>query len=151
MRRSQFQRILREVRAETLAQMARDGYYSVGPHLRHDPPIPYDVNCGGCEDFAMAVLSRLEQATGLAPGTLLRVSALPDGSEVEMFWLEELEELAEVDPPNHCILRFDGRFYDAERPEGCARVTELPIFTGRSRELALAEWALQESALGVAG
>ncbi|HSM93412.1 MAG TPA: hypothetical protein VLT47_11050 [Anaeromyxobacteraceae bacterium] len=72
---------------------------------------PWEINCGGCEDFQQAILA----AAGLDGRKAERCTGnLPE--EVAM-WL-----------PGHCWIFHDGRHFDAECPDGVTRAEDLPIF-----------------------
>ncbi len=69
-------------------------------------PATWDINCGLCEEWANAVEKR-------APG------AVAD-------WYE-------FNDNDHCLVEFQGRFYDAECPEGVERPELLPIYNNEGR------------------
>ena len=64
---------------------------------------PYDINNGRCEDFAEAIVKKMPGATSM--------------------WND-----FDNDDPNHCYVRYNGRYYDAECPEGVNSPDDLPIF-----------------------
>lgn len=66
--------------------------------LRRDPLV-WDINNGHCEAWALLAAERLHEA------------AFPA-------WID----------PYHCVLVFDGKFYDADCPQGTNRWEELPMF-----------------------
>jgi hypothetical protein len=108
---------MRQSRDDWLRQMRKRGFYSVGRTLRHDP-IPWDINCGECEDFAMAVLDRLAAMTGLSSWSDVdRYGRLPDGTEAAMVWLDEVPDLVGPAPPQHCL---------TSSPAGRPRIPALP-------------------------
>ena len=77
--------------------------------------IPYDINCGFCEEWGERVAELYREATGnngidvIDPGNL---SGNPDDSLL-----------------GHVFIRFRGRYYDAECPEGVDDWRKLPLFT----------------------
>ncbi len=60
---------------------------------------PYDINDGRCDEFAEVVIERV-------PGAVFRDLGLEWG---------------------HCVIEFDGRYYDAEEPEGVLHWRQLPL------------------------
>lgn len=67
----------------------------------------YDINDGGCEDWADAVMERLK-----------------DTAHDVQLWAT----LHGISDTSHVFLRIDGKFYDAECLDGCDDHMELPIF-----------------------
>lgn len=96
-----FQETLTKVRDEMLAEMKISGFWRHGVYLH--TPTTYDINNGSCEDFAMKIEELVPDAVS--------------------YWIED------IDPkyPNHCIIEYKGRFYDAECIEGVDKIEELPI------------------------
>lgn len=110
------ERFVAMVRAEVqrrLRDMRQRGFY-YRDEKRYDPTT-WDIDNGECEEFSQAVLARL-------PGGIHET----DG--VETVWLDD--ELP--DGPSHCVLRFKGRFYDAEAPEGVAHLGDVPVMRHRT-------------------
>ena len=68
-----------------------------GAYLTEDRPIPWDINCGQCEEWAC------EASRALGGG--------------EVIWIEEYDE-ARFSNFAHAVLLFEGRFYDSETLEG---------------------------------
>lgn len=70
----------------------------------------YSINCGMCEDFAADVCSLVKGA--------------------EQFWGDEL--INEDDDPDeyayHNIVRYQGRYYDSEHPNGVDDFREIAAF-----------------------
>lgn len=102
--------ILLEVRNEILQKMREDKSFQYQRETLPHFPILWDINNGYCEEFAEAVCERL-------PGASLE-------------WLDDIGY--EV---NHCVVEYDGKYYDAECFGGVTNAAELPIFTnfGKSR------------------
>jgi hypothetical protein len=68
---------------------------------------PYDINNGGCEEWATDVMEVFEKSD-----VPVEIWATPFG-------------FADT---NHCFVRVHGKFYDSECPEGCDDHMDLPIF-----------------------
>ena len=79
---------------------------------------PYDINNGQCEEFAAAVKDRLPEAEAIWADDL-REKSMFDGIDT---WLDD-----------HCFIRFQGRYYDAEEPEGVSSPDLLPFFWRQKR------------------
>lgn len=95
-----------KVRDEILAEMKRRGFYfGLERVIRHDP-LPWDINCGYCEEFGE------------------RVCELVKGAEA--FW-KEFPHPSGGYEICHYIVKYRGRFYDAECVEGVKRWRDLPI------------------------
>ena len=107
--------MLHRQRDRMLKDMRTHGFYYRGKR-RHDPTA-WDIDNGACEDFATSVLRQL-------PGGLHET----DGVNIE--WLEDDSRYATL---SHCVLRFEGRYYDAEVPDGVDRLDEIPVITQRPR------------------
>jgi len=71
---------------------------------------PYDINNGGCDQFAMEVQEKLPQ--------------------VEVFWGDELPDMFPdtFDSSAHCFIKLNDRYYDAEEPCGVLHPMKLPLF-----------------------
>lgn len=102
--------IAREVTAEFLAKLTT-GFYRDG-NYRHDP-LPWDINQGYCEEWATEVAWRYNQEgdrtaaiTGMYMG---------------------------LDEPWHTYVILDGKYYDAEAPDGVDDPSELPIYEDNPR------------------
>jgi len=72
----------------------------------------WHINCGQCEDFALDVI----EAMGLDSFSMFWHDGMPDCTEEEAYTFA------------HCFIRYDGRFYDSECPEGVDSWRELPYF-----------------------
>ncbi len=97
-------RVLDQVTEEILDRMREDGFYYQG-QLRHDPVV-WDINNGHCEAWA-------SRAAELIPGAFT----------------------AWIDPAvDHCVLVYDGKFYDADCPRGVDRWSQLPMFADPALE-----------------
>ncbi len=115
---SKIRPVLEKVIAEMLAHMTEaygatfpvqgpEGDETLGKHL----PIPWDINCGWCDEFAD------------------RVAMLMDGAE--SLWDDALctdEEVAEYGI--HAFVRYEGRYYDSECLDGVDDFRKLPIYRG---------------------
>ncbi len=91
------QRAMRQVTAAMLA----DGYSSA-----------YEINNGGCEEWANEVAALLANTTR------------PEDHAVETW-----ETVFGYADTSHVFLCIDGKFYDAECPEGVDDFTKLPLFS----------------------
>jgi hypothetical protein len=72
-----------------------------------DGVVPYDINNGSCNEWGEEVLDLLRETT---------------------YIVEYWETLFGFADTTHAFLRIDGKFYDAECPEGVDDHMELPIF-----------------------
>jgi hypothetical protein len=98
MDREELRRILDQVTGEILDEMRLDGFYYQG-RKRYDPQV-WDINNGYCDSWAL-------RAAELIPGAFT----------------------AWIDPDvDHCVLVYDGKFYDADCPDGVDKWSELPMF-----------------------
>lgn len=77
-------------------------------------PATWDINCGWCEEWANAVEKKV-------PG------AVAD-------WYD-------INDNDHCLVVYEGRYYDAECPQGVDKPEDLPIYNnaGRTRLTILTE------------
>lgn len=109
----ELRRLLSQVTEEILEEMRENGFhvkydadgYPVD-ELRFDPLV-WDINNGLCEQWA-------ERAAELIPG----------GARV-----------AKIDPDvDHWVLVYDGKFYDADCPDGVDRWSKLPMFANPQLE-----------------
>ncbi len=76
---------------------------------------PYEINCGNCEEFAADVIDALGMVEGDTI-TALWHDEMPDCTAQENVWW------------SHKFIRFQGRYYDSECPEGVDEWRELPCF-----------------------
>lgn len=98
----ELRRVLDQVTQEILERMRRDGFVYKGV-LRHDPTV-WDINNGFCEDWALRAAELLRNR----------------GQRAVTAWIDP-----DVD---HCVLCYDGKFYDADCPDGVDQWGELPMF-----------------------
>ncbi len=109
----ELRRVLDQVTEEILDRMRREGFhvqYNVVTgepmdELRHDPTV-WDINNGCCEEWAELAADRI-------PGAFT-------------VWIDP-----DVD---HCVLCYDGKFYDADCPDGVDRWGQLPMFANPQLE-----------------
>lgn len=78
---------------------------------------PYDINNGGCEDFAMELIDRLGGYVTDAEGRPT------DNGPYELDTNNFCEWL-----PNHVWVFYEGKHYDAECPQGVDSWKDLPLF-----------------------
>ena len=83
-----------------------------------DPPTPYDIDCGFCEQWAEYVRERL-------PGA-------------EALWLDSLTRNRNVSEHGHvfiahCVVRYRGKLYDAETFEGVKHWYQIPVYKNRNK------------------
>ncbi|XAI97110.1 hypothetical protein [Dolichospermum phage Dfl-JY45] len=110
---------LRAVTETVLDEMQRAGWFLEASRVRQfDRPTEWDINCGWCEDWAMAAAEAV-------------------GGEVV-----DLGDLG-MDPDewSHIILVRNGRFYDAQDPDGVEELEALHLVRGVTR----AEWLAARS------
>jgi len=86
------------------------------PYPEH--PIPYDINCGFCGEWAAYVCERLPRA--------------------RVFWLDELTMNRSVRTREdvllaHCVVRYRGRLYDAETFAGVRFWYQIPAYKNRNK------------------
>lgn len=98
--------ILIEERDKLLAEMRMYGFFL--DRAKRFDATTWDINNGHCEDFADAVESRCPS--------------------VSVIWLEDSEPSL-----NHCVIRFQGRYYDAECIDGVEHPSQLPIAMNMSK------------------
>lgn len=96
---------------EYLSSMRKTGFFYGPKNNRIYDAHPWDINNGLCEDFAETIESKV-------PGA-------------QLFWLEELDSKYQND--GHCIIKFEGRFYDAECPQGVDKLEEIPFLLNRGK------------------
>jgi hypothetical protein len=111
MTKAEVQAILEGVTEEILDRMRESGFHVEFNVITGDPedelrfdPIPWDVNNGHCEAWA-------ERAAELIPGALAA-------------WID----------PVHCVLVYDGLFYDADWTAGARHWNQLPMFSNAMHE-----------------
>jgi hypothetical protein len=71
----------------------------------------YHINCGACEDFANAIVNSV-------PGAVAG-------------WGDEFCALGEEDFDRfgyHCVIRYRGRFYDSQHPNGVSDFRKISAF-----------------------
>lgn len=116
---------LRAVTESVLDDMQRTGWFLEASRERcFDRPTAWDINCGWCEDWALAAA----EAVG------------GDVVDVAEFGVDE-DEIA------HMVLMRDGRFHDAQDLDGVDAVEDLHVVRGVSR----AEWLAAPAAASSRG
>jgi len=80
-------------------------------------PNAYEINNGLCEEFAMSVI-------GVGFGIALWQDELDQVTPLT--WGEVKEEIEGY--CHHCFILYNGKFYDAECPEGVTHPKDLPLF-----------------------
>lgn len=103
-------RILNQVTAEILGRLRDNGF-----HVRYDngnaldelrfDPLVWDINNGYCEQWADLAAERI-------------------GEGAFATWID----------PEHCVLVYDGRFYDADCTKGKRHWNQLPMFADPAHE-----------------
>lgn len=115
--------LMEQATEQVLGRMREQGYWrrlydENGKHkgfeVTHEDPTAWDINDGWCEEWANRVL-------GLVPGA-------------EAWWVDQLLPDSEI---AHVVILYEGRYYDAERPDGVERLEDLPIFAQKPRYEAL--------------
>lgn len=92
-------------------------------HNGRRPTCPYDINCGLCEEWGERVAELYREATGNDDIDVVDPGNLSGHPNDDLF--------------GHVFIRFHGRYYDAECPEGVDDWRKLLLFTkqiARSRE-----------------
>lgn len=103
--RKEIVQILRKVTESMLDQMQEDGWYTSKGDYVHSRPLPWDINNGRCEEWAEAAKDALGRG--------------------ESDFVEDMDpELYDI---AHIVLVLDGRYYDAQVPEGVDSLRDLPI------------------------
>jgi hypothetical protein len=74
----------------------------------------WHINCGECKEFALDVVEALGG----------------DTDQLGAYWHDDMPDCTEVEAYTfaHCFIRYAGRFYDSECPEGVDSWRELPYF-----------------------
>ena len=113
---------LREVTESIKDEMQDRGWYLGGRQPRYDRPTDWDVNNGMCEEWAISALEALgSSAYAREPS--------PDGPY--MAWLEEFD--ARYEDYSHCVVYLNGKYYDAQVPDGVDALEDLPLLKGIPR------------------
>jgi hypothetical protein len=75
---------------------------------------PYEINCGNCEEFAADLIAVCGKGN--------------------MFWHDEMEDCTTEEEKwwAHCFVEVDGRFYDAECPNGVDNWRQIPCFVNNT-------------------
>ncbi len=134
--------------------MRRYGFWFNGEH-RHDPTT-WDINCGGCEDFANAVAGRIPGAVAVdaydpelhpfrencdicgSPAFVVSHQEHHHGVPGNIDYISDADHKAFIGwDSDRCIIKFQGRFYDAECHEGVDCVRDLPIYKNQGKSRAL--------------
>lgn len=117
--------LAREVTEEILADM-RKGFYQ-GRAYRHDP-IVWDISDGWCEDWGELLIKRWH----LEHQDILPENHSCDQECPQADWYEK-EYYEDNYVVQHYVIIFQGKYYDAETPDGVADVWELPIWRQEER------------------
>lgn len=102
---------LRQVTEHVLGEMQTGGWFAGTARARSfERPIAWDINSGWCEEWA----ERAQSAVG-----------------GEIVWLDQVG----FDPLEfaHAVLDLDGRFYDAQHPDGVDELNALHLVRGTTR------------------
>jgi hypothetical protein len=155
-------KILREETKSFLTRMRTDGFYTNdgssvwrAGKKRHDATT-WDINCGSCEDFADAVVDCFSKSFPGADATWAHDPELHPFDENcqvcdKPAFVVSPQEHHHGSPgnidhaadknhdafvgwePDHCVVEYRGKFYDAECHEGVDRVRDLPIYKNRGK------------------
>jgi hypothetical protein len=145
-------KILREETKSFLTRMRTDGFYiNDGSGKKRHDATTWDINCGSCEDFAEAVVDCFSKSFPGADATWApfdeNCQVWPDkpafvvspqehhhGSPGNIDHAADKNHDAFVGwEPDHCVVEYRGKFYDAECHEGVDRVRDLPIYKNRGK------------------
>jgi hypothetical protein len=109
-------RAMAQATAECIADVnaAVFGGEGDGKEKGRRPKNGYDINCGLCEEWGERVRELYREATGR--------------DEVDVLDPGNITGNADDSLEGHVFLRFRGRFYDAECPEGVSDWRKLPLF-----------------------
>lgn len=117
--------------AETLAALIRE--HRKGFLVNYDVKSYYKVNCGLCEEFAHEVYERFEHRH-LAE-VVYTEHFLDENDQIDWDRLSiavpnglTRQDMNQVRLGGHCFLEMQGRWYDAECPDGVESFIDLPIF-----------------------
>jgi len=100
---------------EYFANRKENGLWKV-PYLK-EKNVRYHINNGLCDDFADIICEQIEGA-----------EALWGEAFSEEFWDMPYEHWIEEVAMCHCFIVFEGRYYDAEAPNGVDHPRDLPLY-----------------------
>lgn len=109
-----FQQSMQQATAEFLADQNTQIYGGVRPDARRAKDA-YDINCGLCEEWAQRVYELYLELTGKPDVEYLDAGNISGNDD------DSLE-------CGHVFLRFKGKYYDAECPQGVRQFWQLPLF-----------------------
>jgi hypothetical protein len=95
---AEVRRILDQVTEQLLTEMRRDGFYPTIGHGVRYDPLVWDINDGYCAQWAGRAAELIEGSYPVWPTS------------------------------DHCVLAYQGRYYDADCPDGVDDVDDLPMF-----------------------
>lgn len=117
---TEFRAILEQEREGMLDRWAQEEWWKQKAKRNNwqARPTAWDLNCGGCEDFAVAVEKQV-----------------PD---VELIWGEEAGygEALSGGLADHMYICWQGRYYDAQELDGVDDPLQLPLARGVTRTAA---------------
>ncbi len=85
--------------------------------LLDEQNVRYHINDGSCEEFAETIADQVEGAVPLW-----------GDSFDEEFWDMDIEYWVEDHAYAHCFIVYEGRYYDAEAPNGVDHPKNLPLY-----------------------
>lgn len=114
-----FYQAMRQATEEFMKDEAKFVYGGGRPDKRRVAD-PYDINCGLCEEWSERVREIYRRATGR--------------DEVEVLDPGNITGNPNDSLSGHVFLRFRGKFYDSECPEGVSSWEKLPLLSKQVRE-----------------
>jgi hypothetical protein len=120
-----------ETTREILARMRKGFYYK--DQYRHDP-IVWDIGNGWCEEWALQFIWNWHFECADHDADPWPGGGRHDDNCPAMEWFEK-EYTEDGDPyiADHCVVVFQGKYYDADRPEGVDNVWDLPMWEQTER------------------
>jgi len=119
-----------------LVKMVRDRYLKIRPGTT-----AYDINNGSCEEFADDLISLIPGASvwNIVESTQMLLDEHKKMAKMGIKFVGEPTNLVVnykgtiIDLPGHYWIKWKGRHYDAECPDGVKDWLELPVFKNSIR------------------
>jgi len=125
---------LRKKYGKTKEGWAKQYRYSERCHAFPYPKTLWDINCGHCETFCDLLTQKFPggEEIWLDDLFLNDPSTQPKGFSK---WSKEKQDkwVQEVETPSHCVYLYQGKFHDAQNPEGVETWTDLEVMRNRNK------------------